>query len=261
MGWSVDTFLLPAFRGQGIGYRLQQANDQANPIFMSLSMSAANRRIKTLQGSVPLPPVTAFERPVRYRPEAVVVALEERLAGLPTGVRRSLLALTRTLRAQHALARGATGRAARRDAQRFAAVDPAVQVRQVDAFPADSDQLWARLTPHFFGSVRRDQQYLDWKFTQQPHMDYQIFIARRDGEIRGHLVLRLGRPPEPRVGILTDLFAAPDDRETLAALLAVGVQQPQRCGRCLSLRSQQRPGSTRQRSGGTISERPKTSPP
>jgi GNAT superfamily N-acetyltransferase len=225
VGWSVDTFLLPAFRGQGIGYRLQQANDQANPIFMSLSMSAANRRIKISQGSVPLPPVTAFERPVRYRPEAVVVALEEQLAGLPAGVRRSMLALTRAVRAQHALAWGATRSAARRDAQRYTSLDPAVKVRQVDAFPADSDRLWARLAPHFFGSIQRDRQFLDWKFVRQPHMDYKIFIARRDGEIRGHLVLRLGRPPEPRVGILTDLFAAPDDRETLDALVAVGVQQ------------------------------------
>ncbi len=175
MGWSVDTFLLPAFRGQGIGYRLQQANDQANPIFMSLSMSAANRRIKTSLGSVPLPPVTAFERPIRYRPEAVVVAVEERLAGLPPGIRRSLLALTRALRIQHVLAGGATGRAARRDARRFAALDPAVQIRQVDAFPDGSNQLWAQLAPHFFGAIRRDQEYLNWKYVHQPHMDYQIY--------------------------------------------------------------------------------------
>ena len=47
VGWSVDTFLLPEYRGQGIGFQLQKANDQANEIFMSLSMSKANRRIKS----------------------------------------------------------------------------------------------------------------------------------------------------------------------------------------------------------------------
>jgi GNAT superfamily N-acetyltransferase len=230
VGWSVDTFLLPAYRGQRIGFRLQQANHEANPIFMSLSMSAANRRIKISLGSKPLPPVTAFERPVRYRPEAVLVALDERLAAIPARMRRSLLSLTRALRGQHALAAAATWRAGRRDASWRAAMSPAVQIRQVDIFPAESDQLWAQLAPHFFGVIRRDQQYLDWKYVQQPHTDYQIYIAYRGGQIQGHLVLRLGHPPEPKVGIIADLFAAPDDREMIDKLVAFGIQRLRTAG-------------------------------
>jgi hypothetical protein len=230
VGWSVDTFLLPEYRGQGVGYRLQKANDEANPIFMSLAMSAANRRIKIKQGSIPLPPVTAFERPVRYRPEAVVVAFQDRLSGLTESHRQTAARWFQRSGLQHGLATWMTRRTAREDRDRFAGVDPKIKVVEIDSFDERSDALWQSVSSHFQAGIVRDQTYLNWKYVRQPHAGYIRLAAQRDGHMSGHLVLRQARPPEPEVGIFADLFADPDDPATLLALLAAGVRRLRQAG-------------------------------
>ena len=51
-GWSVDTIVTKEARGYGIGKRLQEANQAFNPIFMSLSYSVINLKIKTKLGAL-----------------------------------------------------------------------------------------------------------------------------------------------------------------------------------------------------------------
>lgn len=62
LGWSVDTYVLPEYRGQGLGSRLQKINDESQELFMSLSMSGTNRKIKLKLGSANLDPVPVFRR-------------------------------------------------------------------------------------------------------------------------------------------------------------------------------------------------------
>ncbi len=230
VGWSVDTFLLPAYRGQGIGYRLQKANDEANPIFMSLSMSAANRRIKIKQGSTALPPVRAFERPVRFRPDAVVVAFHDRLAGLSENRRRQAGRLFASSGLQYGLASWMTWRTHRADQKRSIGIDPTITVTEVAAFDESSDALWQKVSPHFQAAVVRDQVYLNWKYVQQPHGDYIRLAAHRKGTLCGHLILRRARPPEPEVGIFVDLFAEPPDTTTHLTLIAAGIRRFRQAG-------------------------------
>jgi GNAT superfamily N-acetyltransferase len=230
MGWSVDTFLLPEYRGQGLGYRLQKANDEANPLFMSLSMSAANRRIKIKQGSIPLPPVTAYERPIRYRPDAVVVALQDRLAGLAENRRQRAAHWFQRSGLQHGLAAWMTWRTVQADRNRFAGVDPNIKVVKIDSFGEGSNALWQSVSPHFQAGIVRDHTYLNWKYVHQPHADYIRLAAHQNGRMCGHLILRRARPPEPEVGIFADIFADPDDSATLLALSAAGIRHLHQAG-------------------------------
>ncbi|HNB55270.1 MAG TPA: GNAT family N-acetyltransferase, partial [Anaerolineales bacterium] len=78
VGWGVDFFVLPEYRGQGLGTRLQQANDTSHEIFMSLSMAAAASRIKANIGLQPLPPVPLLMKIVRHDPESVLKTLAAR---------------------------------------------------------------------------------------------------------------------------------------------------------------------------------------
>ena len=52
VAWSVDTYVLPEYRGRGVGRQLQQANQSHHRLFMSLAMSQGNRRIKTRLGGM-----------------------------------------------------------------------------------------------------------------------------------------------------------------------------------------------------------------
>ena len=61
----VDTVVLPAYQGQGLGRRLQEANQDSHDVFMSLKMSERNARIKTKLGGFALPPVSLMKLRLR----------------------------------------------------------------------------------------------------------------------------------------------------------------------------------------------------
>ncbi len=80
------------------------------------------------------------------------------------------------------------------------------------------------VAPHYHSLVIRDHRYLNWKFVDQPHMHHVRLIARRGQNVCGYLILRTGKPPEPNIGLIVDLFSSPQDQSTLEALLAYAVR-------------------------------------
>lgn len=89
------------------------------------------------------------------------------------------------------------------------------------AFGPEYDALWEKASPRFDFVAERKQEYLQWKFRKPPHLRYDIYEARRgpEGELTGYMVLRTALRNGVRLALLVDLFADPEDRETLDALL------------------------------------------
>ncbi|RPI30379.1 MAG: hypothetical protein EHM70_14035 [Chloroflexota bacterium] len=224
LGWSVDTYLLREYRGQGLGFQLQKANDEGNPIFMSLSMTSANRRIKAGLGSVPLEPVAEFRRLIRYEPESIRAAAARRLEGNHSRLRKAVQAFFRWTLVDRILSAGLNLWLDARDLRKIPAPDPEVAVTPVAAFGPEIDTLWDKVSPHFYAIIQRDQAYLNWKYGSQPHVMYIKCIARKNQEVSGYIILRVGKPPERKVGIIADIFVEPKDRATLRALLAFALR-------------------------------------
>ncbi len=103
-------------------------------------------------------------------------------------------------------------------------MDRRVTLCLVDAFPEEINMLWDTVSPHFHAIVKRDANYLNWKFVRQPHMNHVRFIARRKGDICGYLILRKCRPPESNAGIIVDIFVPPDAKAVTRTLLANAVK-------------------------------------
>ncbi len=210
VGWSVDTYMLPDFRGQGLGYQLQQANDAAHEVFMSLSMSAANRRIKAALGSIPIQPVTEYVKTLRHEPEGALAAV----LGGGKGKRTDRLGLGR------ALASLLTIRRAMLDMRLLRAASKEIQISPAPEFDAAVDDLVEQLGQRFNAMVIRNHQYLNWKYVRQPHLNYTRYLAYRGSALCGYVIVRQAEPPEPNIGILADLVCLPKDRTALHALLA-----------------------------------------
>jgi GNAT superfamily N-acetyltransferase len=208
IGWGVDFFVLPAFRGQGLGTQLQSANNRGNPVFMSLSMAGGAAKIKASLGLQPLPPVPMYTRILHHDPASVRQTLHTRLPF-------RLGALAGRLGLHHPAAALLTrlGRPAGGEQTSPGEIVISAELGFGPAF----DQLWERLAPRFQALVRRDAAYLDWKFTQQPHTTHDIFLARRAGEPCGGLILRQARHPERNAGVLVDLFTDPEDTPAIQA--------------------------------------------
>jgi len=88
-------------------------------------------------------------------------------------------------------------------------------------FGPEYDALWEKASPKFDFVAERKRHYLQWKYRKPPHVRYDVFEARRgpDGELTGYVVLRTAVRTNVRLALLVDLFADPEDRETLDALL------------------------------------------
>jgi GNAT superfamily N-acetyltransferase len=205
VGWGVDFFVLPEFRGQGLGTRLQQANNAGNEVFMSLSMAASAARIKTAIGLQPLPPVPVFMKIVKHDPESVLTTLAAR-THLPEGILR----VTGLPRLGASLLTARTARRARN-------IPPPVPgaLTPLAQFGPETDDLWARLSGKFTALIRRDAEYLNWKYVQQPHVQYERYMTER-----GYVIFRRARPPERNAGLILDVFADPADEPTLRTLLS-----------------------------------------
>jgi GNAT superfamily N-acetyltransferase len=209
VGWGVDFFVLPEYRGRGLGTRLQQANNAGNEIFMSLSMAATAARIKTHIGLRPLPPVPVYTKIVRHDPVSVLHTLAARTK-LPEG----LIRRTGVHRLSASLLTARTARRAR------GISPPARGVIPVARFGPEVDDLWARFSPQFPALIRRDAEYLNWKYVAQPHVQYERFVSPH-----GYVIFRRARPPERNVGLILDVFADPADEGTLRALLGLAIHQ------------------------------------
>lgn len=205
IGWGIDFFVLPEYRGQGLGTRLQAANNSANEVFMSLSMAREAASIKSRLGMSALPEVPLFTRILHHDPESVKRTLQTRLpAGRFLGTFAPLLARILT----------------RRNAPDMVPEQPAgIEIRQETNFTEAFDTLWERISSAYTALVRRDAPYLVWKYRHQPHVQYDIFGGYRDGRLDGYVILRRARPPERNIGVLADLFSHPDDAEMIGALI------------------------------------------
>jgi GNAT superfamily N-acetyltransferase len=96
--------------------------------------------------------------------------------------------------------------------------DTGVDIVRVDRFGPESDALWERIGPEFGLATSRNVAYLNWKFTAQPHMGYEMFEARQGTALRGIAVVRPCRRPEPDLVVLAELIVSRGDPAALTAL-------------------------------------------
>lgn len=221
--WSVDTIVLPECRRQGIGGQLQRLSASMHRIFMSLSMSPANRRIKTKFGSKPIVTVYSLRRWIKVNRVSFCNAVTRRIA------KSKSLSESWELGCRFLCLDGIlmsiinAGIAIRNSLAKQPDPNSDITIREVAIFHDEIDKFWEK-TRHQYGvMVERDRKYLNWKYVEQPHMKHRKFIATRDNEICGYMVLRKSELPESNVGIISDLYSSIEDKKTLEKLIGFAV--------------------------------------
>jgi GNAT superfamily N-acetyltransferase len=221
--WSVDTIVLPEGRGRGLGSKLQRLSAKNHRIFMSLRMSPINRKIKTSFGSKPVAEVSSFIKWVKIDKLSYSNAVKKRIANskLLTDIwlfccrafnlDRLLVCILNTINSVRAILKGRV---------RY---NSDIDIKEIECFGEEINELWKNTKNQYGVIVERNQKYLNWKYCDQPHMKYRKFVAIRDNEICGYVVLRKSEAPEPNIGIITDMYAAPGDDETFTAMIDFSV--------------------------------------
>lgn len=98
-----------------------------------------------------------------------------------------------------------------------------VDVRAVDDFSGEYDDLWSRAHASYASCVRRDARYLRWKYLACPFRQYRVLEARRRGTLSGYAVIRNEGDQSFTRGVIADLFCDTTDLGTQDALLAAAI--------------------------------------
>ncbi len=223
-GWMVDLIVDPAYRGQSLGQRLYSQAATSAPFLLALTMAPAFRRMGEKLGCVTLAPLAQFVRPARMSGDAVRRYIEHRTRH-HRRARAAARFATRVLQAHHVLSMAANPVLAVRDWSRRSRSDAAAgEIAEVERFGEEADALWAAVGGEHGAGVPRDAQYLNWRYTNCPHLHYRCFVLRRDGCVRGIMVLRTALSVELPAGHIVEVVASRSDSDTLDALVQYAVE-------------------------------------
>ncbi|MFH1563436.1 MAG: GNAT family N-acetyltransferase [Nitrospirota bacterium] len=80
---------------------------------------------------------------------------------------------------------------------------PLITITQISSFPSRIDEFWNQISKNFNAISIRDSKYLNWRFVACPDVQYAIFLAEKEKEIVGYIVLRICKD----TGYIVDFLA------------------------------------------------------
>ena len=193
--WGMDVMVTPERQRQGLGERLFETWDDAVGASLGLGLSESSHRLFQKLGWPDVGPVPCLVKPLSRH--------AFRRAHWPSIANRLVSAASLPLVRFVARARPVS------DA-----------VKTIAKFDARFTSLWDRVAPKLTLAVRRDAEYLNWKFRATPHVRYVVAASVDGSDIRGYVVFRHAREPRGRVTLLVDFLTDPDDEDTLLDLLS-----------------------------------------
>ena len=187
------------YRGQGVFSTLEHENEEAaadsgSPLTVTFPNAKSHPIFVRRLGWTDLPRLRLWARPLRV---SGVVRYALRRAGEHGG-----------LRAPDRSARTLRG----------------LEVRPVDRFGQDLDELGQRAAAGYGSHFSRDAAYFNWRYLDSPR-DYRCFGAYRRDELAGVAVVGHTFKHGVSAGFLADLVAAPEDAASVRALVSRAVAE------------------------------------
>ena len=195
--WGMDVFVDAQARGRGLGAQLFTAWSDHVDVALGLGLTPSSYGLFKKLRYHDVGPVPFFQKVL----DAGAVA--RRRLGRAVGT-----AATPLVR----LALAVRHPERRRDAG-------GVVIQPASGFTPEYDGLWERARASYAMCVRRDRDYLAWKYARCPHRRYDVLEARRGGELEGFAVSRHDDYRGLRLGWIVDVFADAADHAAKDALL------------------------------------------
>ena len=192
--WGTDAMVAPERQRRGLGEQLFRTWDRNVGASLGLGLSESSSHLLKKMGWPEVPPIPGLVKPLTRR--AV------RLPQLPLQVNRFFSFVTLPI-----------VRIAARVRPLRADVEP------IRRFDTTFTELWERLADRFALAVRRDAAYLNWKYSEPPHVRYCIAALTREGKPEGFAVYRHAQEPHGRVTWLVDFLADTHDEMGFKTLL------------------------------------------
>jgi hypothetical protein len=76
------------------------------------------------------------------------------------------------------------------------------KIVKINFFDKEIDDFWQKASLDYPTILIRNQEYLNWRYLNEPGKNYEIFLIKKDNEIKGYTVLK----KEKETGIIFDIF-------------------------------------------------------
>jgi hypothetical protein len=217
--WGGDTIVLPECRGGGVATKIMQGQIENAKFMIGIRAHPITFKVAMKLGYQKLEPVPIYRRLVCFDDFLFFHCLMKATKSKPV-INRIARVLWRTLfigKLVAALTSLALG--LRNLIERQPKKKGLTDIEAVQNFDERIDRLWSLTNNQYDVIVKRDSEFLNWRYSPHTALDYRKFIATRDGEIKGYSILRKQEPGERNFGIIVDLYASRDDQQTMEDLI------------------------------------------
>lgn len=104
-----------------------------------------------------------------------------------------------------------------------------IEIEQISSFNESIDTFWLKASEIKQIMIVRDMKYLNWRYVKKPGKDYAIFVAKRQKEIIGFIVVRSETDIMTR-GFIVDLLTLPDEGIVATGLITRAIEYLQKKG-------------------------------
>jgi hypothetical protein len=219
MGWGCDLIVQSDYRGLGIAYQLHTAFNNHFELTIGIGFAQATRRIWEKSGSLPLPEMSIFWYLIKLNKFFVYHYIEERIIHRKklfkvinflfnymflnffiTLFVNTLIFLKKIFNLQLIYKINS-------------------DIVEIFEFNDDFDNFINKTIEEHNFIVPRNSKLLSWKFFQNDQLKYNVFISKKNNEIKGYIVLRNPHPAELKIGVIVDFYTSKEDIDIFKDLM------------------------------------------
>ncbi len=217
-----DLIVLPEHRKEGLAQRLIEAVSNHYKIYLAISYAETTKRIYEKMKPIVLESIPTYFKFQRMMPEAVFYYLMQKTSRriwLKNIVEKGCM-----LGADKIISMTINSFIRTKDFLNWKEKRLKSNIEEINYFDERIDDLWNRINKKFKVVIKRDKEFLNWRFSHCPQLDYRKFICMQDGIITGYIVIRRPSSNELKIGIIADIFADPEEKDTINDLIAYSIQ-------------------------------------
>ena len=103
-------------------------------------------------------------------------------------------------------------------------------ISKITSFDDRVDDFWKKISNDYAIITVRNKEYLNWRYVNVPDVDYIIYLAEKNGEICGYMVLRCMKLQELVVGCIFEVITYLDQEDVTHHLIAKAIEYFEREG-------------------------------
>lgn len=219
-GWGCDFIVLKKFRGYGIGWRLNKAYCDHFQVAVHVTQAHSTAKMWEKCGSIAVSPVSIMWKIIKLDGNFVFRYLNSKTRSRPP-LNRFIKALCRVFFLHYVVAFGINMVTALQNPVRAPfRMSKKADITESAEFDCGFSAFIDTASAGYDALVKREPQFLSWKYIDNPVVPYHMFVLRRHDAIKGYIALRRPHPAELNIGIIADIFTAHDDEESIEALVS-----------------------------------------